>query len=351
MSNTQLPFHPEILNTAPDVDRSMTRMRKVGFLVFPDFEVLDLCGPLDAFYYADRVLQLTGRANEPGYETLVIASKPGLVKAKCGLQLLASHGCDDITEELDTLIVAGGEGFDQACAEPKLAKWIKDIAPRSRRVASICTGAFLLAEAGLLKNRQVTTHWLYCDRLAAAHPSLRIDPNRIFVRDGNIYTSGGITSGIDLALALVEEDLGREVPRLVAGTLVVFLRRPGGQTQFSPFLQAESKSRHDVRDLQSWILANPAEVLTVSSLADRLAMSPRNFARLFLAESGTTPAKFVELARTEAARCKLEQTSLPVETIAKLCGFGETDRMRRSFQRHLNVTPQDYRARFQSALG
>lgn len=179
---------------------------------------------------------------------------------------------------------------------------------------------------------------------------MQVDPNRIFVRDGNYYTSGGITSGIDLALNLIEEDLGREISRRVAGTMVVFMRRPGGQSQFSPFLQAEARNHRDIRDLQGWIVENLYERLDVESLAERMAMSPRTFARLFQSETGVTPAKFVEHARVQAACCKLEQTALALDAVAQTCGFGTSNRMRRSFQRLLNVAPHEYRSRFQSAL-
>jgi transcriptional regulator GlxA family with amidase domain len=280
----------------------VTRRRRIGFLIFPDVESLDICGPLDAFAFAERYLQATGRVNEPGYEVLVIATMPGPIKTQSNIQIVATHGCDEVTDGIDTLIVAGGIGVGQACEETALVEWVKMMAPRSRRVAAVCTGAFLLAAAGLLDNRRVTTHWAFSERLATAYPSLRVDPNLIYVRDGNVYTSGGITSGIDLALALIEEDLGREIPRFVAGMLVVFLRRPGGQTQFSPFLLSEAKNRLDIRQLQAWILAHPEEELEVERLADRMAMSPRNFARLFRSETGTTPGKFVEQARVEAAR-------------------------------------------------
>jgi transcriptional regulator GlxA family with amidase domain len=296
------------------------RRRRVVFLVFDDIEIVDLSGPLDVFQYADRWLQITGRINEPGYETLIVALRAG----------------------------PGSPWIERACAEPELIVWLQKTAPHVRRVVSVCTGAFLLAAAGLLKNRFVTTHWMYCDRLAALHPSLRIDPDRIFVRDGHVYTSGGITAGIDLSLSLVEEDLGREAPRFIAGVMVVFLRRPGGQNQFSIFLQAEARNRPDIRELQAWILANPKEDHAVERLAVRLNMSPRNFARLFLAESGMTPAKFVEHARVEVARCRLEQTHLPLDVIAAESGFGSGERMQRAFQRIFKVTPQNYRARFQS---
>jgi transcriptional regulator GlxA family with amidase domain len=282
-----------------DVARDLARVRRIGFLVFPDVEVLDVCGPLDVFAHADYFLRATGRVTEPGYEVLVIAASPGPITTQCGLQIVATHGCEQTVQRLDTLIVAGGVGVEAACAEPALVEWLRTVAPRVRRLASVCTGAFLLAAASLLNDRRVTTHWMYCERLSALYPSLRIDPDLIFVRDGHVYTSGGITSGIDLALALVEEDLGRDIAMLVARLMVVFLRRPGGQTQFSPFLYAEAKTRHDIRDLQTWILAHPAEQFDVSMLADRLAMSPRNFARLFQSETGVTPAKFVEQARVE----------------------------------------------------
>jgi transcriptional regulator GlxA family with amidase domain len=325
-----------------DASNNLTRVRRIGFLVFTDVELIDLCGPLDAFAMADLALRMTGRVNEPGYEVQVIAAAPGPVRTKSGLQIVATHGCKDVTGGLDTLIVPGSPDIEQVCAEPALIEWVRTMAPRVRRLASVCTGAFMLAAAGLLNDRRATTHWAYCQQLAAAYPAVRLEPDRIFVRDGHLYTSGGITSGIDLALALVEEDLGREISLTMARMMVVFLRRPGDQSQFSCFLHAEARNRHDIRELQAWILANPAQNLEVETLADRLAMSPRNFARLFRSETGVTPAKFVELARVEAARCKLEQTTLGVEIIAEVCGFGTAERMRRSFQRLLKVSPQDY---------
>ena len=234
------------------------RRRRVVFLVFTDVEIVDLCGPLDVFHHANNTLQLTRRDNELGYETLVVALQAGPVKTAGGLEIIATHGCDDELGEIDTLVVPGSPWIELACAEPRLIDWLQATAPRVRRLVSVCTGAFLLARAGLLENRFVTTHWMYCERLAALHPSLRIERDRIFVRDGHVYTSGGITAGIDLTLSLIEEDLGREAPRFIAGLMVVFLRRPGGQNQFSIFLQAEAPKRPDIRELQSWILANPA---------------------------------------------------------------------------------------------
>jgi transcriptional regulator GlxA family with amidase domain len=339
----------DFLHKLPDSPREVTRMRRIGFLVFPDIEILDLCGPMDAFHWADYWLRFVGRTREPGYEIVVISSVPGPIKTAVGMEILATRSCADAIGELDTLIIPGSPFIEHVLKDTALVDWVRNAAPHARRIVSVCSGAFLLAAAGLLKNRRVTTHWVFCERLAASDPSLRVEPDRIFIRDGHIYTSGGITSGIDLAIALIEEDLGHEAARFVAGSLVMFLRRPGGQNQFSAFLQAEATSSADVRELQAWILANLGDDLSVENLASRMGMSPRNFARRFLAETRVTPAKFVEQARIEAVRCKLEQTDLRLEHIAEACGFGSAERMQRAFQRLLNVTPRDYRARFQSA--
>lgn len=345
----KLPFDPIVFER--EADRSaVQRMRKIGFLIYPNFEILDLCGPLDAFYYAERALGMAGRTREPGYQTVVIAPHRGLVKAQCGLEVAAAHDLSEIAGGIDTLIVSGGEGVMAACADDALVSWIKAMSCRVRRVASICNGAFLLARAGLLDNRRVTTHWLYSDHLAAAYPCVTVEPNLIFARDGGVYTSGGITAGIDLALALIEEDLGREIPRMIAGVMVVFLRRPGGQAQFSPFLQGDASTCRGIAELKSWILGNAGENLTVERLANQVAMSPRNFARRFHAEVGMTPARFVEFARVEAARCRLEQSDLTLQSIAERCGFATPERMRRAFKRRLGVGPYEYRERFQSTL-
>jgi transcriptional regulator GlxA family with amidase domain len=281
----------------------------------------------------------------------MLAVTPGPVRTHSGIEIVATQSCYDIKDGLDTLVVAGGINVEQACkGDPALIEWVRAMAPRVRRVASICTGAFILAAAGLLNHRRVTTHWQFSELLASLYPSVQVESNLLFARDGNIYTSGGITAGIDLALALVEDDLGREITLAVARTMVVFPQRPGGQSQFKAFLMAEAKNQSDIRELLGWILEHPEEDLSVPALADRMAMSPRNFARLFRSETGETPARFTERARSEAARCKLEQTIVPVETIAEQCGFGNAERMRRTFQRLFDISPQDYRARFRSTL-
>ena len=266
--------------------------------------------PCEAFHWADVWLPRFGRTDEPGYQCDILAATPGPVRTISGIEIVATHSFHDIGDGLDTLVVAGGViNGEQACKDPALVEWVRSMAPRVRRVASVCTGAFILAAAGLLNHRRVTTHWMFSDVLATEYPSIEVDSSLLFARDGNIYSSGGITAGIDLALALVEEDLGREIALAAARMMVVFPRRPGGQSQFSAFVKYwEVKSRPDIEELQAWILGHPGEDLSVPPLADRMGMSPRNFARLFHSETGDTPALFAERARADAARCKLEQT-------------------------------------------
>jgi transcriptional regulator GlxA family with amidase domain len=293
--------------------QEITRSRRIGVVIYPDCDIVDACGPCE---------------------------------------IVATHSYCDVRDGLDTLVVAGGViSVEQACRDPALVEWVRSMAPQVRRVASVCTGAFILAAAGLLHHRRVTTHWMFSELLATAYPSIEVDSSLLFARDGNIYSSGGITAGIDLALALVEEDHGREVALATARMMVVFPRRPGGQSQFSTYVKyLEVRSRPDISELQAWILGHPGEDLSIQALADRMAMSPRNFARLFRSETGDTPAQFTDRARADAARCKLEQTVVPVETIAEECGFGNAERMRRTFQRLFEVSPHDYRARFRSTL-
>lgn len=337
------------------------RFRRIGFLVFPDCQILDVCGPLEAFFFADHWLTTLGKTEVPGYEPIIMAQQPGPVGTMSGTEIVATHRYCEMVDSLDTLIIAGGTGVEQASKDNALVEWVRSSAPKARRVASICSGAFVLAAAGLLDRRRVTTHWMFSDLLATTYPSLEVDASQIFVRDGNIYTSGGITAGIDLALALLEEDVGPEIMLAVARTMVVFPRRPGGQSQFcahssllrgnhpfKPLMRTGEKL--EFRDLQAWMLAHPDADLSVPALADRMGMSVRNFSRLFQSEIGETPAHFAERVRAEAARCKLEQTTLPIEKIAKECGFADPERMRRTFQRLYDTSPADYRDRFRSTL-
>ncbi len=329
--------------------QASSRFRRIGFLMFKDCEILDVCGPLEAFFWADHWLGRLGKTGELSYQTVLISTVPGPIRTLSGAELVATHGYSEISDGLDTLVIAGGR-IEEASKDEALVRWVRSIAPRTRRIASVCSGAFILAAAGLLHQRRATTHWIYSDALASAYPSIIVDATKVFIRDGNIYSSGGITSGIDLALSLVEEDVGPEIMLAVARTMVVFPRRPGGQSQFSAYTcgEVEKTNRTDLSELRTWIMAHPEADLSVPALADRMGMSERNFSRVFRGGMGETPAQFAEKVRAEAARCKLEQTHLPIETIAKDCGFGDQERMRRTFQRLYEISPTDYRARFRS---
>jgi transcriptional regulator GlxA family with amidase domain len=250
---------------------------------------------------------------------------------------------------VDTLLVAGFDGVSKVRYEPKFLSWLKEWCGRSRRFGSVCTGALVLAEAGLLDGRRATTHWNWCEELARDYPRVTVDPAPIYVRDGNCYTSAGVTAGIDLALALVEEDLGRLAALKAAQMMVVFLRRPGGQSQFSTTLMAQVSAKSPLNDLLSWLPENIQRDLSVKSLAQRAAMSPRNFARLFLQEVGKTPARYIEELRLEAARRQIESQAMSFDEVAASCGFASAEILRRVFERRLGVTPRQYRASFGNA--
>jgi transcriptional regulator GlxA family with amidase domain len=250
---------------------------------------------------------------------------------------------------IDTLVVAGGAGVRDASGDERLSSWLRLAARRSRRVTSVCTGAFLLARAGVLEGRRATTHWAACAALARAYPTVRVEPDPMFVRDGNVYTSAGVTAGIDLALALVEEDLGPAVALDVARSLVLFVRRPGGQAQFSATLAGQAATRPGIRELQSWICEHLDADLSVPALAERTFMSPRNFSRVFVRDVGSTPGAYVESVRVERARTLLETTALQVDAIAGACGFGTVETLRRAFWRRVRVNPSEYRERFATA--
>ena len=324
-------------------------MRRVAMVVYPNVQVLDVTGPLEVFARTSRWLIDHGRPGDLGYTVELVAARPGPVVSSSGLELLVHRSFDEVDRDIDTLLVAGGIGFLDELREPSVVGWIRYMAPRVRRLGSVCTGAFLLAEAGLLDGHRATTHWRRCGELADRYPRVTVDPDPIFVRAGHIYTSAGVTAGMDLALALVEEDQGHEVALAVARELVMFVKRPGGQSQFSVPLMTQATDHQPIRELQMWISEHPATDLSVVALARRAAMSPRNFARVFTREVGVTPARFVERARIEAARRRLEDSSLGVDAIATECGFGSAEIMRRTFLRTLRVNPADYRHRFRVA--
>jgi transcriptional regulator GlxA family with amidase domain len=336
-----------------DHDKSIhiKQYRHIAMLVYPDCLLIDAIGPMEVFTFANIALQLLGRISrtESVYTLSVIAENSGSIRTSSGICLVADKGYADVSDDIDTLMVAGAAltaHVEAAKQNVKMRNWLIQMLPKVRRMVSICTGALILAEAGILDGRKATTHWLYCDQLALQYRNIRVDPDKIFVQDGKIYTSGGVTAGIDLAMGLVEDDWGWEVAALVARGMLIFMRRPGGQSQFSNYVFNEAKSRKDFRELQAWIVSNPHKDFSVERLAERMAMSSRNFSRLFCQEIGMTPAKFVERVRLEAAKNMMLQTNLSVESVAANCGFHNSEQMRRSFQRLLNTTPQEHRSYF-----
>lgn len=318
------------------------KARSILLLAFPDVQLLDVSGPLQVFASANELALQRGFL-EP-YALQVVSMEGGLVTSTAGLPL-QTDSIRSVISPIDTLIVPGGRGVSAAAEDVHLTRWTRRQAGHSRRVASVCSGAFLLAEAGLLDGRRVVTHWASCGELAKRYPKLRVETDPIFLRDGNIWTSAGVTTGIDLALALVEQDLGRSVALDVARELVVFLKRPGGQSQFSVVLSAQ-KADDRFGELHTWVVTHLASDLSVPALARRLNMSERTFMRHYKAETGKTPARVIEQIRVEAAQRLLVETAWSVKRISTRCGFGSEEGMRRSFVRLLRIAPQAYRERF-----
>jgi len=304
--------------------------RSVAVVIHPGFQLLDAAGPTTAFEIATRF--------RPGsYDLLLLAPGGGAIESSSGLSLAA----EPLREgSFDTVLVSGGEIVRSMAAMHEIVEWLKRV--EARRIASVCSGAFLLAGAGLLDGRRATTHWASTGHFARLYPKAKLDAERIFIRDGPVWTSAGISAGIDLALALIEDDLGPDIARRTAQQLVVHQRRPGGQSQFSALVELGGRTGRFL-DLIDWMRAHIAEPLTVERLADRAAMSPRNFARAFTAETGTTPAKAVERLRIEIARAAVETTHAPLDRIAEDVGFGDSGRMRRAFLRSLGQPPQALR--------
>ncbi|WP_406839768.1 GlxA family transcriptional regulator [Streptomyces sp. AHU1] len=314
-------------------------MRTVLIVLFDGVQSLDVTGPLEVFAGAESY-----RGGSYGIRTASPDGAP--VRSSSGLVLVPDRALADAPVP-HTLLVPGGSGTRRP--DPGLIGWLRDHGPRAERLVSVCTGAALLAAAGLLDGRRATTHWAHCDRLARDHPAVTVDPDPIYVRDGNVSTSAGVTSGIDLALALVEEDLGRDAALTIARHLVVFLRRPGNQAQFSAQLAAQTARREPLREVQRWISEHPGDDLSVEALAVRARLSPRHFARAFRTETGTTPGRYVERVRLEHARRLLEDTTDGVEEVARTCGYGTPEAMRRAFVKLLGSAPAEYRRRFRPA--
>lgn len=317
----------------------MAARRRIVIVAFPDVQPLDVAGPAEVFATAARC--------RPGaYDVTVVARDGAAAPTASGYAILPGGDLESAAGRIDTLVVAGGPGTRTAAVDRALVDWVAEAAARSRRVTSVCTGAFLLARAGLLDGRRATTHWEWCDELGRRFPEVTVEPDPIFVADGHIRTSAGVTAGMDLALALVEEDHGHALALEVARQLVLFMKRPGGQAQFSAQLALQTPERQPLREVQAWALDHLDSDLSVPALASRAFMSPRHFARAFRAETGMTPAVWVEAVRVERARLTLESTVAPVESVARASGFGTPETMRRAFARRVGVSPSAYRTRF-----
>ena len=321
---------------------------RIAILAPDEPEILDITGPFEVFVTASGFYR-SAHSDEPDLYNveLISATDKTRMRTSCGLELVAANSFRSVDGSIDTLLIAGGtaKGIAATSANRDLLRWLVNLSGSVRRLGSICTGAFVLAAAGLLRGRRATTHWSRCKDLARCYSDIRVEPDSIYTVDGNVYTSAGVTAGMDLSLALVEADVGAAIAADVARELVLYLRRPGGQSQVSALLALQASDHRAIRDLQSWIVENVGRDLSVHSLADRAAMSPRNFARTFLQQTGSTPARFVERVRVETASRRLEESDDTLDQIAAHCGFGTADSMRRSFVRVLRITPRDFRAR------
>ncbi|MDQ7972868.1 MAG: DJ-1/PfpI family protein [Rhodocyclaceae bacterium] len=335
----------------------MPTSRAIWFLVFQDFQLLDVSGPLQVFATANDELRLAGRGAL--YETRVCAMEGGAVRSSSGVELLARALPKRLARAVHTVVLPGGPGIWQpgrptgaaieTGAAAALADWTRRAAPRIDRLASVCTGAFVLARTGLLDGGSAVTHWAACEQLAAQFPAVAVQDDAIYLRHGRVWTSAGVTAGIDMALGMVEADVGRDVAMAVAKKLVVFYKRPGGQSQFSSALLEQSAGDARVAQLHQWIATQLRTPLSVARMADRLAMTPRTFARFYVAQTGSTPAHAVERIRLEQACRLVEAHQLSNKAIAQQCGFGSEEVMRRVFVRNLHVSPTGYRERFSAA--
>jgi len=326
---------------------SKDRSRTIVFLAAPSTQILDVAGPFQIFVRAAELFVQEFPARKAPYNVVLASTTPSRsVATNCGLMLTGSETFRTLRGPIDTLLVAGGSGVETASRDRELLLWLQKTAQRVRRIGSVCTGAFLLASAGLLDGKRAATHWKWAAELGNKFKHITVDPDPIYIRDGNTYTTAGVTAGMDLALALVEEDLGAPMALKVAREMVLYFRRAGGQSQFSTALSLQASDRKQIAEIRSWTHDNLGQDLPVEKLAARAGMSPRNFARVFLKDTGTTPARFVEHLRVEAARRRLEESRDKLEKVANDCGFGSIQSLRRSFLRVLHVPPNDYRHRF-----
>lgn len=327
-----------------------TTSRQIVMVGFNNHQILDIVGPMEMFSGASQ----TGDGMER-YTTTLVANKMGTLSSTGHMRLMTDRTFDSYTDadlaQIDTLLIAGGVGISDAMREGEIMQFIKRAAPHTRRIGSICTGAFALARLGMLDGRRATTHWEAVGRMKERYPQIDVEEDALYVRDDHIWTSAGVTAGIDMALAMIEEDYGHEVTLAVARRHVVYMIRPGGQSQFSARLIGQSKPPGRLGPLVDWVGENPQEDLSIPALAERAAMSERSFARHFSSEVGMTPARFVERTRLDYARQYLEQETKSLDEVFVEAGFASAEQMRRSFQRCLNITPQAYRSRFKTLKG
>ncbi len=321
------------------------RPLRIALFAYPGVQALDLSGPLEMFARTTRLLRDEGRAH-PGYSLAVVGTGTAPIVASSGFRFLPDVSFGSLRGGVDTLLVVGGRGVDAMLGDRAVLGWLRRMSGRVRRLGSVCTGAFLLAEAGLLDGRSATTHWSRAAELARRYPRVHVEEDRIWMRDGRVYTSAGVSAGMDLALALIEEDLGAEVALAVARAMVMYLRRPGDQSQYSAPLRLQAAETPSVRELVAWAAEHPASDLSVPALARRVGKSPRHLTRVFRKELGIAPAEAIEQLRLEAARRALQQSAAGLEEVAARCGFGSAEVLRRAFLRALHLTPSAYRARF-----
>lgn len=321
--------------------------RRIVFTVYDGVSLLDLSGPLEAFRVAaDFVLE----ERHTTYQCIVVSTLGGRVTTADGVEVITKSARSVSGKTIDTLVVPGAFLVEDVTRDRALIQWLKKTAPACRRICSVCVGSFLLAAAGILDGRRAATHWMHAPLLARRHPNVTVEPDAIYVHDSKVWSSAGVTSGIDLALALIEQDAGREVAIKVARILVVYLKRAGGQSQYSALLDAQAHSDSDrFNELEQWIAEHLRSDLRVEALADRLHMSPRNFARVYAQTRGRSPAKAIEAIRLDTARRRLEETTDRIETIAEDCGFSGEEQIRMAFVRSLGIPPREYRKRFASA--
>lgn len=339
-----LEFSAPKITTLSSIPKSTGR-RRVVFVTMPDGDPFDLIGPLTVLHDANWQLEHSGRP-DLGYDIEVVANQTGTLFEVSGFRMVVDKPCYEVRDKVDTIVFQAVDYKERCLKDGNFIDWVRRIAPHARRLVTACIGTYVLAEAGLLDGRRATTHWAACDDFRQRYPDVELDPEPIFIKDGKFYSSAGVTSILDLMLALVEEDYGSELALRVAQSMVMFLRRPANQAQFSTQLNGSMADDRKIRAVMAYVAEHPDRDLSVEVLAQMAKMSPRNFTRVFTREAGVTPGKFVEQSRLESARGRLEQSKMPINQVASQCGYRTADGMRVAFDRNLGVGPSEYRRRF-----